>query len=95
MMTLLNKILSLTWVGDLAEKLDGNKTLVSVVGFVLSGVILLLPEYFPELSGAADVARRIQELLLGLGVDLHVVSGLSVVGAVWGASHKVVKKLDQ
>lgn len=94
-MTIINKILSLTWIGDVAEKLNGNKTFVSVVGFVLSGIILLLPEYFPELAGASDVAKRLQDMLLGLGIDLHVVNGLCVAGGIWGASHKVVKKLDQ
>lgn len=89
---ILDKVLGLTILGDVAEWLNGRKTYLGLVNLALSAVIILVPVYFPELTALSSVALRIQELLTNLGVDIQTVN-LAAAGVVgWGLSHKAVKR---
>ena len=83
MVTILNKLLSLTWLGDVADAVNGNKTLVGLVAIVVH-MLNIAPTYFPEYGMAPQVAEWIQKALLYMGVLLPV-----------GAAHKVVKVMDK
>lgn len=88
---ILDKLLGLTFLGDIAEKLNGNKTVLGLLGLVFSVVTILLPMHFPELEGIAALARRVQELLLNMGVDIQTLATGSLALTGVGLAHKVVK----
>lgn len=88
---ILNKILSLTVLGDIAQALNGKKTLIGVIGFVLSAVVIVLPLHFPELSGVAALAQRLQEFLISMGIDLQTVNAGFLGLTTLGVAHKAVK----
>lgn len=89
---LLDKVLGLTILGDVAEWLNEKKTYLGLVNLVLSAVIILVPIYFPELKALSAVALRIQELLTNIGVDIQTVNVAAAGLTTWGLAHKAVKK---
>jgi len=83
MVKIVNKLLSLTWVGDIAEMINGNKTLIGLLALVVH-VLNLVPTYLPEYGIAVTFAAKIQDALLWMGVLLPV-----------GAAHKVGKAIEE
>lgn len=83
MLSIISKLLSLTWLGDIADAINGNKT---VLGLITLAVYTLgiVPTVFPELGLPEDLALKIQEALLYIGVVLVPVGG----------GHKVVKIIE-
>lgn len=88
---ILNKLLGLTVLGDIAEALNGKKTLVGAIGFILSAVIIVLPLHFPELEGIAALAKRVQDFLQAMGLDIQIVNASFLGLTALGAAHKIVK----
>lgn len=81
MMAFLEKLLGLTWLGDLADKINGSKTLIGAIALAVH-MLNIVPTYFPEYGFAPEVAKHIQDALLWIGVLLPV-----------GAAHKGAKLL--
>lgn len=82
MVAIINKLLSFTWLGDLAAKVNGSKSLIGFFALVVH-LLNIVPAYFPQYGLSVEIAARIQQVLLYLGVLLPV-----------GVAHKVVKSLD-
>lgn len=84
MTTIISKILSLTWLGDIADAINGSK---SVIGLITLAVYTLgiVPVVFPQLGLPADLSAQVQSFLLYIGVALTPI----------GLGHKVVKKIEE
>lgn len=82
MVAIINKLLSFTWLGDLAEKVNGSKTWIGLFALVVH-LLNIVPVYFPQYGISVEIAARIQQVLMYLGVLLPV-----------GVAHKVVKAVD-
>ncbi len=82
MVTLINKILGLTWLGDVADTINGNKTMIGLIALVVH-LLNIVPTYFPEFGFGPQLANGIQEALKYMGVLLP-----------WGAVHKVTKAME-
>ena len=83
MMTVINYILSLTWLGDVAKKVNGNKTYIGLIALVVYN-LGILPKVFPEWGLPEDMGVKAQEVLAYLGILFP-----------WGALHKVTKNLEK
>lgn len=83
MISIINKLLSLTWLGDLADAINGNKTVLGLISLAIY-VLRIVPEVFPEIGLSPDLADKIQEILLYIGVTLTPL----------GAAHKVTKTIE-
>lgn len=83
MWTFLDKFLGLEWLGEVAKKLNGNKTMLGLVAIVLH-MLNVVPTYLPAYGFTVDIAKFLQEALLWAGVMLP-----------WGAAHKGVKLLTR
>lgn len=81
MLAIINKLLSLTWLGDIAKVINGNKTLLGFFA-ILIHMLNVVPTYFPEYGIAVVWAANIQQALLYMGVLLPI-----------GIVHKVTKAL--
>ena len=79
MWTFLEKLLGLSWLGDLADRINGNKTVLGIIAIVIH-MLNIVPQYLPQYGFAPDIANSIQELLKWVGVLFP-----------WGAAHKVSK----
>jgi hypothetical protein len=83
MITIINRLLSLTWIGDVAEYINGRKTLLGVFALVLH-MLNIVPDYMPAYGMTVDYAAYIQQALLYMGVLLPV-----------GVAHKVGKAVEE
>lgn len=83
MLSIISKLLSLTWLGDIADAINGNKTILGLITLAVY-TLGIVPTVFPELGLPEDLASKIQEALLYIGVVLVPVGG----------SHKVVKIIE-
>ena len=90
-MNFLDKLLGFLWLGDFVNWLNGKKTWLGVITFILTAVIIIVPVQFPELAYLAEIALRIREFLLNIGVDIQVLNVCGAALACDGYAHKVVK----
>ena len=88
---ILDKLFGFFWLKDLVDWLNGKKTLLGIIAFILSACILVIPQQFPELIVVAEWATRIAEFLKNIGVDLETLNGIAAGLAGFGLAHKAVK----
>lgn len=84
MITVINKLLSLTWVGDVADAINGNKTAIGLISLAVY-VLQIVPVVFPQFGVALEIAANLQQVLLYIGVTLTPI----------GLAHKVGKVIEE
>jgi hypothetical protein len=84
MITIINKLLSLTWLGDIAEAINGNKTIIGLITLTVY-VLQIVPIVFPDVGLPEDIAAKLQQMLLYIGVTLTPV----------GLAHKIGKSIEK
>jgi hypothetical protein len=84
MTSFISKLLSLTWLGDIADAINGNKTAIGLITLAIY-VLQIVPVVFPDIGLPPDIAAKVQKALLYVGVVLTPV----------GIGHKVVKKIEE
>lgn len=71
--------LGLEWLGELATKLNGNKTVLGIIALIIH-MLGIVPTYLPQFGFAPDIANSLQEALKWIGVMFP-----------WGLAHKGAK----
>lgn len=85
MKKILLRIVGLSWLGKIGDWLNGKKTILGLIALLIH--CLYVAEYaIPECAGMCAIAAKgISDVMLWLGVILTPI----------GATHKVLKKIDQ
>ena len=80
MKILLQKLLGLGFLSDIADKINGNKTITGIISLILY-TLQAIPTVFADAGLPIGLADNIQQALLWMGVVLVPV----------GLGHKAVK----
>jgi hypothetical protein len=78
MWAFVEKFLGLQWLGDLANKLNGNKTFLGLAALVVH-MLNIVPTYLPQFGFTPELAGTLQQLLEFIGVMFPL--GLAHKGA--------------
>jgi len=78
---IINKLLSLTWVGDIIENVNGNKTMIGLLSLVVY-MLDIVPSIFPDFGLPLGLSLMLNEALKYVGVLLPI-----------GAAHKISKRV--
>lgn len=80
-MWFLNKLLSLTWIGDFIASINGNKTYLGILALLMH-IVGAVPQLFPDMGLSPELAASIDGWLRAIGITLLPI----------GVGHKITKK---